>query len=96
MIIVIDIPIPEGRKWNRHGKEFIVLMSFRIWPGRIPFPGGSDGKLGRPGLERLIPGWEDLLEEGMATHSTILAWRIPWTEEPAGLQFMGSPRVRHD
>ena len=35
-------------------------------------------------------GWEDPLEEGMATHSSILAWRIPWTEEPGGLQFMGS------
>ena len=34
----------------------------------------------------LIPGQEDLLEEGMATHSSILAWRIPWTEEPGGLQ----------
>ena len=34
-------------------------------------------------------GWEDLLEEGMATHSSILAWRIPWTEEPGWLQFMG-------
>ena len=35
-------------------------------------------------------GWEDLLEEGVATHSSILAWRIPWTEEPGGLQYMGS------
>ena len=35
-------------------------------------------------------GWEDPLEEGMATHSSILAWRIPWTEEPGGLQSMGS------
>ena len=35
-----------------------------------------------------IPGWEDPLEEGMATHSSILAWRIPWTEEPGGLQSM--------
>ena len=35
-------------------------------------------------------GWEDLLEEGMATHSSILAWRIPWTEEPGGLQSVGS------
>ena len=41
-------------------------------------------------------GWEDLLEKGMATHSTILAWRIPWTEEPGGLQSMGSQRVGHD
>ena len=40
--------------------------------------------------------WEDPLEEGMATHSSILAWRIPWTEEPGGLQFTGSQRVGHD
>ena len=42
----------------------------------------------------LILGQEDPLEEGMATHSSILAWRIPWTEEPGGLQSMGSQRVR--
>ena len=41
-------------------------------------------------------GWEDALEEGMETHSSILAWRIPWTEEPGGLQTMGSQRVGHD
>jgi len=41
-------------------------------------------------------GWEDPLEKGMATHSSILAWRIPWTEEPGRLQSMGSQRVRHD
>ena len=40
-------------------------------------------------------GWEDPLEEGMATCSSILAWRIPWTEEPGGLQCMGSQRVGH-
>ena len=39
---------------------------------------------------------EDLLEKGMATHSSILAWRIPWTEDPGGLQSMGSQRVGHD
>ena len=41
-------------------------------------------------------GREDPPEEGMATHSSILAWRIPWTEEPGGLQSMGSQRVGHD
>ena len=41
-------------------------------------------------------GWEDPLEKGMATHSSILAWRIPWTEEPGGLQSMGLQRIRHD
>ena len=41
-------------------------------------------------------GQEVPLEKGMATHSSILAWRIPWTEEPGGLQSMGSQRVGHD
>ena len=41
-------------------------------------------------------GQEDPLEEEMATHASILAWRIPWTEDPGGLQFMGSQKVRRD
>ena len=41
-------------------------------------------------------GWEDPLEKGMVTHSSILAWRIPWTEEPGRLRSMGSQRVRHN
>ena len=41
-------------------------------------------------------GWEDPLEKGTATHSNILAWRIPWTEEPGRLQSMGLQRVRWD
>ena len=41
-------------------------------------------------------GEEDPLEDGMASHSSILAWRIPWTEEPGGLQSVGSQRVGHD
>ena len=41
-------------------------------------------------------GWEDSLEKEMATHSSILAWRIPWTEEPVGLHSMGLQRVGHD
>ena len=41
-------------------------------------------------------GMEDPLEKEMATHSSVLAWRIPWTEEPGGLQFMGSQRAGHD
>ena len=41
-------------------------------------------------------GQEDPLEKGMATHSSIIAWRIPWTEEPGGLQSIGSQRVEHD
>ena len=41
-------------------------------------------------------GWEDPLEKEMATHSSILAWGIPWTEEPGGLRSTGSQRVQHD
>ena len=41
-------------------------------------------------------GQEDRLDKGMATHSSLLAWRIPWTEEPGGLQSIGSQRVRQD
>ena len=44
----------------------------------------------------LILGWKDPGEEEMAIHSSILAWEIPWTEEPGGLQSMGSQRVRQD
>ena len=43
-----------------------------------------------------MPGQEDSLEKEMATRSSILAWRTPWTEEPGGLQSMGLPRVGHD
>ena len=41
-------------------------------------------------------GWEDPLEKGIVTYSSILAWKIPWTKEPGGLQSMGSQRVRHN
>ena len=62
------------------------------------FPGDSDTKNLPAMRETWVPslGWEDPMEEGMATHSSILAWRIPWTEEPGGLQSTGSQRVGHD
>ena len=57
----------------------------------VGFPGNSKGKESacNAGDQGLIPGSEDPLQMGMATHSSILAWKIPWTEEPGGLQFMG-------
>ena len=59
----------------------------------LPDKAGDIGDLGSiPGSE----GQEDSLEESMATHSSIPAWRIPWTEEPGGLQSVGSQRVGHD
>ena len=62
------------------------------------FPGGSVVKNPPTMQEMQVQslGREDPLEEEMATHSNILAWRIPWTEETGGLQFTGSQRVRHD
>ena len=67
----------------------------------VGFPGGSVVKnlpavQETRGTQVQLLGQEDPLEEGMATHSSILAWRIPWTEEPGGLQAMGSQRERHD
>ena len=47
-------------------------------------------------MQVLFLGWENPLEEEMAPHSSLLAWRIPWTEEPGGLQSMGSQRVGHN
>ena len=73
--------------------SFYVLVNCK-WG----FPSGSEGKAsacnaGDPGS---IPGSEDLLEKEMATHSSILAWKSPWTEKPGRLQSMGSQRVRHN
>ena len=64
----------------------------------LDFPGGASGK--EPANAGDVEVWvqslggEDPLEEGMAPHSSILAWRIPWTEEPGGLQFIRLKRVR--
>ena len=70
----------------------------------VPTKGGLEGLLGKnlPSLQETQATWvrslgpEDPLEEGIATHSGILAWRIPWMEEPGGLQSTGLQRVRHD
>ena len=67
----------------------------------VDFSGGSDGKAsaysaGDPGSILPNLGREDLLEKEMVIHSSILAWKIPWTEKPGRLQAMGSQRVGHD
>ena len=74
-----------------------AFTTFTIIYKHLNFPGGSDGNESAsnardPGM---IPGSEDPLENEMVTHSSILAWRIPWTEEPGRLQSMGSQRVGH-
>ena len=73
-------------------------LRYLEWVNRAGFPGGSVVK-NLPAMQvtwvRSL-GWEDPLETGMATHSSILAWEIPWTEAPGGLQSMGSKRVGDD
>ena len=74
---------------------FIILVAGMV----LSFPGGSVvQKICIPMQETLVPSLdgEDPLEKEMATHSSILAWRIPWTEKPGGLQSIGWQRVRHD
>ena len=69
-----------------------------VCQGCMGFPDNSAGK-NPPAMQEtwvLSLGWEDPLEEEIATNSSIFAWRIPWTEEPGGLQSMGSQRVRRD
>ena len=58
----------------------------------MSFPGGSEVKNHVPVQETQVQslGWEDPLEKEIATHFSVLAWEVPWTEEPGGLQFMGS------
>ena len=75
-------------------------MNFRIWKSLEPIWAFLVGQMVKnlPVVKEMQVqslAWEDSLEKGMAAHSSILARRIPWTEEPGGLQSMGSPGVRH-
>ena len=77
---------------------FVITVIHNGLPQRTLFHYSSNSKESASNAEDPVQslGWEDLLEKGMATHSSILTWRIPWAEEPGGLQSMGSHRVRHD
>ena len=78
-------------------KEVLRTFYVLIWASQValvvknPVANAEDIKTGVQSL-----CWEDPLEESTATHSSILAWRIPWKEAPGGLQSVGSQRVRHD
>ena len=69
----------------------MTLSSLMPWSGTIKL----SIRIDIMGKKKDNDSWEDPLEKEMATHSRVLAWRIPWTEEPGGLQSMGSQRVRH-
>ena len=75
----------------------LVLLMSILWG----FPGGSvvENPPAMQEMQEMLVqslSWEDPMEEGMATHANILAWRIPWIEEPDRIQSIGSQRVRHD
>ena len=83
---------------ERNGREIPISLPYEKKSGGEGFPGGASGKepacqCRRLRDEGLTLGQEDLLEEGMATHSSILAWEIPRTEEPGGLQSIRSQRA---
>ena len=77
-----------------------MSQGLQFWPFSLflGFPGGSvvENLPASAGNTGLVPGWEDPLERVMATHSSILVWESPQTEEPGGLQPMWLQRVRHD
>ena len=84
----------EFKEWDFH----LIMCFISSNLSKKSLSNGSDGKESacNDGDTSSIPGWEDPLQKGMATHSSILAWWIPWTEEPGGLQSMESQRVGHD
>ena len=100
-----EIRIKEKRVEEKGGRSSMVQARFQ-WAGMslnssdqvLLIHCGSDGKESAAVQETWVPflGQEESLEKEMATHSSILAWRIPWTEEPGGLQSMVSQRLGHD
>ena len=79
-------------------KKSSALLITAIFPPGVGFPGVSESKVFacNAGDMGSIPGSGRSLEKEMATHSSTRAWKIPWMEEPGGLQPLGSQRVRHD
>jgi len=78
----------------------VGTRSWKVLHHHKESPNGSGGKesacsAGDPGLRPRSLDWKDPLEKGMATHSSILVWRIPWTEESSGLQSMRSQTTKN-
>ena len=93
-IYTVTVPGGHGHTFSSFMPFFIIVLIFHL----SCFPGGSDSK--EPGCNAgdpsLVPESGRSPGEGLPTHSSILVWRISWTEEPGGLQSMGSQRVVHD
>ena len=95
MKIIMQVKIVEIRLYHNFNTFAIICILVQNKKG---FPGGSAKRIRLPMQEMWVQSldWEDSLEKEMATHSSNLIWKIPWTEEPGQLQSMGSQRVRHD
>ena len=83
--------IPGSGRCSEEGIDYPLQYS---WASLVAQLGKNPPVMRETWIRSL--GWKDPLEKGMATHSSVLIWRIPWTEEPGGLQSMGSQRVGHD
>ena len=96
----VDGGLPRIRAWSSIFRRLILCSTCPLISRRLywDFLGSPDVKESAcsVGDQDSIPGLRRSPGEGMATHSSILAWRIPWTEEPGRLQSMGSQRVGHD
>ena len=101
-LLSASLPTPHSKKQNicrivKFCSFYFFIHPFSKRHYYVIIQCGSDGKESACNAETLVRSldWEDPLEKGMATHSSILACRIPWTEEPGGLQSTESWRVRH-
>ena len=89
--------INKGPPREAHSREFVPPLQSKRQKEEASLPAQKVKNLPARQETRVQSlNQEDPLEKGMATHSNILAWRIPWKEGPGGLQSMGSQRVRHD
>ena len=94
-IISTLMPLPhKGKVSTKWGDGFSSIMIINIWASLVAQPVKNPPAMQEIWVWSL--GWEGPLEKGMATHSSILAWRIPWTEEPGGLQFRGLQKVGYE
>ena len=88
------LPLPLPPKPILHRAGVVVVQMCGVWASLVAQMGKNLPVMQKTFVQSL--GQEDPLEEGMATNSSILAWRILWTEKHAGLQFMGLQKVGHD
>ena len=93
LLVSIVVSIPACHEGDR-GFDSLMRKQHTLWASLV-----AQWVKSLPAVQKncvLSLAWEDPLEKEMANHSSILAWRIPWTEEPGGLQSMESQRVGHD